>query len=1844
MDKRVLLIHPLRQDYWFSDTPHVGLAQLAAVLRDAGHEVRVIDFVLWGKQHPSTADVVEIAREFGPDVIGVSMYTSVESKAFELIDALRPLDVPVMAGGPHCSLNYDALRLDDRLDYVFKGEAEPTIVEVVETATKHEFPKIIETRVFDQNALPHPDFSLFVNHEEMTAYPLITSRGCQFQCNFCVVSHVTNKQWRPRDVDLIIDECATNLGATSHFPKVASVVVSDDNPMSDRRRYKDFLRRYAVLELDKLLSIANIRADTLDPEMLQALKAANCQAVCLGVESGDPVVFKQVNKGETLEQIRDAAGMIKDAGLSLGMCFVIGLPHDTWDRHRNSVAFAKEFGTDYVYWNVMHPMKGTDAHYYFKQRGMTIDDDADYTSLSDLTWETNEPLVETPEFSKWERKKARYYAVVETDQYIPYPHLLGQFVARAREYDLIDTAVDSLARMRVKHPELASHLDRALAELRQQPDEGTAVASPVATIAATPNDGGSAPIGPWLADRLFDRPREPQNLLERFVQMYPQLPGLALWRAIEGAALSDVEFPAPILDLGCGDGTFTEAVLPGRRIACGLDIESVNFPKARSLGIYDRLTTYDGETMPFDDDAFGAILVNSVLEHVENLDLVLHECARVLRPGGSLVLTVPVQAYDELLYFAQLARADGDETGAADHVAYHRTTSHHVNWWTPDEWAQRLRGIGFEIGSSRGYLRQTSAWLFDILKTLEDQRALTAEAADDVQAFQARFNRLLLERVMLEAVESEARAEGPAAGLLIEALAPAAGADQTPDAAREPVIDATIYDNPAPFSKPAGDPATYAQIQSALTRDGLEHVSCYMCGADEPRPVGRKEGLEVVECGRCGFFYVNPRMPADKLAELYDRSYWYQRMQLHGYPNIVDRAGHDYRLAVARWEALAERKPTGRYLDVGCSNGAMVRRADELGYEAYGLELDADIAALARDATGRPIFEGPLGSHHFEDGHFDVISILDVFEHLYDPRTELKELKRVLADDGLLVIETFRRDCPQFEAGLPDISHDDIKPGEHIYMYRQHETRRLLAEAGLDVRAEGFPDGPANSRLLLHVGHAAAAGPTNGRDATKRAKRRKGGKRGRRRSKRSEPTTVSVIIPTHNRADALAETLGAYASQSRLPHEVIVVDDGSTDRTPDVARAVEGVPIVYHRQENAGPATARNWALARASGDLILISGDDVVPDSDLIDRHVAAHADRPEPNVAVIGRIGWSEDAPVSYFMNYITGIGGQQFNYAELERLDAENLPAGWFLTSNISLKRAWLASTGERFDERFPHAAYEDIEFGMRLQKSHGLRIAFAPDAIGRHLHPQSYEDFCRRQYKAGRSAAMLIDIHPELADQFTSGDPRARLAEQEATLAEHDRAIQGFEIRLDSGSSLSDVERVLLNAHYKAALDAHHLRGLVDGIDEIRGPASEVTVAIISLNHRDRLHACIESIRAHTPRPDRLLVVDAGSNEGEPVALGDGVEVIGEPAQRSRAWAFNAAIEATAGDLVLVDAGVTVSDGWLDALLAGLHAQTDVGVIGPMANYAPLDQLRRPGAGPPGEVAADDPPDVLQLGGFCLALSRPLIDAVGGFDERFVHEGQFGEVDLILRARQAGFRAVVARDSFVTWEGERRGLGAGPKHRQVVSENWARLCRKWDVRGDPTPGDPASISAIADRLDAERRGADGPVIFVAAPNWSDPASGWRDLIRHYTGAFEPDGSVELRMLIDPAAGFDLEAVVAEVRDTVAGLPIDPERAPALELVDEFEWADGAPDQFRAAHVFVATEPELERMRSEHTRGAERAGLPVIRKAEPGAIFRDAARAAGLLIAADTSAESLQAARLLASTRPQPVGVAT
>ena len=242
--------------------------------------------------------------------------------------------------------------------------------------------------------------------------------------------------------------------------------------------------------------------------------------------------------------------------------------------------------------------------------------------------------------------------------------------------------------------------------------------------------------------------------------------------------------------------------------------------------------------------------------------------------------------------------------------------------------------------------------------------------------------------------------------------------------------------------------------------------------------------------------------------------------------------------------------------------------------------------------------------------------------------------------------------------------------------------------------------------------------------------------------------SMSVILPTYNRWAILRETLDALAAQTCRDFEVIVIDDGSTDGTWE---KLEGwgranaarLRLVPLHQENLKPGRARNLGLRHAGGDLVLFIGDDTVPGPELVAQHLAKHNEIGE-TVAVLGFTDWHrERMRVTPFLELINR-DGQQFSYGHFNAGD--DVLYTNFYTSNISLPR-WLLGE-DPFHPAFTFVDWEDVELGYRLSLR-GVRIVYHPAAMARHVHPMTMARFYRRQVHVGRTAGVLLALHPELA---------------------------------------------------------------------------------------------------------------------------------------------------------------------------------------------------------------------------------------------------------------------------------------------------------------------------------------------------------------------------------------------------------------------------------------------------------------------------------------------------------------
>jgi GT2 family glycosyltransferase len=225
---------------------------------------------------------------------------------------------------------------------------------------------------------------------------------------------------------------------------------------------------------------------------------------------------------------------------------------------------------------------------------------------------------------------------------------------------------------------------------------------------------------------------------------------------------------------------------------------------------------------------------------------------------------------------------------------------------------------------------------------------------------------------------------------------------------------------------------------------------------------------------------------------------------------------------------------------------------------------------------------------------------------------------------------------------------------------------------------------------------------------------------------------LAVIIPTRRRAEILRRTLAALKSQTVTGFETIVVFDGRDQEVfdPDGGRVLV--------KDGAGPGAARNAGVRATDRPLVLFLGDDMIPESELVERHLECHRDQPGVTVGVLGHVDWHHEVSrgrVARWMDW----SSTQFDYRNITGQEAG---FGRFYSCNVSLKRELFAAA-EGFDEEFVFY-YEDLDLGWRLGQL-GLRLLYEPRARAQHLHGYDDDTLSRRFEGIARGERMMAEKH-------------------------------------------------------------------------------------------------------------------------------------------------------------------------------------------------------------------------------------------------------------------------------------------------------------------------------------------------------------------------------------------------------------------------------------------------------------------------------------------------------------------
>lgn len=388
-----------------SPSPPLGLSYVAAACEAAGAQVIIIDYVV-NKYTP--LKLAHVLDQFQPDVVGTTSVTMNFYQAIQIIADVKAYnpDIVTIMGGAHVSFDIEnTLKSHPELDLIVYGEGEETLLELVpQLDSSHTWENIkgiafraggdvvITPRrplINDLDNLPLPARHLLpLSRYQALGFPItiITSRGCPNQCIFCLGRRMVGRKARFRSPKLVVDEIEQVLAYG-----ITRINIADDLFTASKKRVKALCDEIVQREVNFSWT-AFARVNTVDREILEAMKSAGCDTISFGIESGNPEMLKRVRKGITLDQVRNAVNLCKQTGMRTHASFMVGLPGESRRTLEQTEFLAESLDIEYGY-HFLAPFPGT-----------TIREEIDQYDLQILTdnwdvYDANQAIVQTSQLS-----------------------------------------------------------------------------------------------------------------------------------------------------------------------------------------------------------------------------------------------------------------------------------------------------------------------------------------------------------------------------------------------------------------------------------------------------------------------------------------------------------------------------------------------------------------------------------------------------------------------------------------------------------------------------------------------------------------------------------------------------------------------------------------------------------------------------------------------------------------------------------------------------------------------------------------------------------------------------------------------------------------------------------------------------------------------------------------------------------------------------------------------------------------------------------------------------------------------------------------------------------------------------------------------------------------------------------------------------------------------------------------------------------------------------------------------------------------------------------------------------
>lgn len=369
--------------------PSLALAGLAAWVRQHGYATKIIDLHV---QNMFPADADGLVREFDPHIVALTSKTLGWPAVIEIAQMVRATcpKALIVVGGPHMSIYAKESLSWECFDLAVVGDGEETFLEICDryesgSSMDDLQGAVVRLKNGDLQLNPARPLPKDIDQYPMAAWDLIpvqdyhcltllkpfatmvTTRGCPWHCGYC--SQVYSEKLRFRAVELVVDE----MEYLEKTYGVKEIVFFDETFTIGKKRMLKFSEEVQRRGLKVKFNI-RARVDTVDREVVRALKKAGLRSIHMGVEAGTDRLLKIMNKQITREQTERAYRICREEGVDTRGYFMIGYYDATPADVEETINFASGLGLDWASFSVATALPATDLYRIAQERGYVSGD------------------------------------------------------------------------------------------------------------------------------------------------------------------------------------------------------------------------------------------------------------------------------------------------------------------------------------------------------------------------------------------------------------------------------------------------------------------------------------------------------------------------------------------------------------------------------------------------------------------------------------------------------------------------------------------------------------------------------------------------------------------------------------------------------------------------------------------------------------------------------------------------------------------------------------------------------------------------------------------------------------------------------------------------------------------------------------------------------------------------------------------------------------------------------------------------------------------------------------------------------------------------------------------------------------------------------------------------------------------------------------------------------------------------------------------------------------------------------------------------------------------------------